>query len=767
MTLSRRTGCICGLGLLLCGLLLHLVSLPPTLEDLDSVNFALGVRDFDVARHQPHPPGYPAYIALAKSATAALRAVGVAAPEVAGLAVLSALGWAGLGVALFLFFRGLDKNARVSAVGTALTLSSPLCWFAAVRPLSDIVGLLLAVAALAALVAGMRSRWDAEHTTAIERTLLLGGFLAGVAVGFRSQATFLVMPLLAWAVLAPSRRVPLRTRALAVAACAAGILAWVAPLIVASGGPSAYLAALGAQADEDLTGVVMLWTHRNARTAVQALLHSFVRPWDAPLLAGIVAGLAAGGAVLLAARRSRAAALLAVAFAPYAVFHLLFQETVTIRYALPLVPPVAYLAAVAIAAGGARPAAAITAALCVACLWLAVPATLAFARVPSPIFGLLSEVRLFEQRGASPVVAMHRRVFTESRRARLWAGDLPGSPAAPPRDYEWLELTRRWRDGHQGDTWFLADPSRTDLALIDAAQRRTREYRWPFRGAVYVGGTRPNEVDWHIYHRPGWFLEQGWALTPEVAGIAEREGGGPDRRPSIGWIRRRSAAAVMTIGGRHLGAPGDPPVRIVGTIDGRPALSFEARPGFFLQFVDLPDGTLAGADGYARLEIRAEASGGGAPARTALEQFNLQPADVVQFGFDDGWYEPEHNPSPAGASSRPLSQSWRWASERAVVRVHNAGHPVTVRAMIDSPLRYFADPPRVRLLAGDRVLAEIQPSSDFTLEADVPVDALRAARGRLTIETDRAYVAGEREGTADARRLALRVFSMVVRRQSS
>ncbi len=33
-----------------------------------------------------------------------------------------------------------------------------------------------------------------------------------------------------------------------------------------------------------------------------------------------------------------------VAFAPYAVFHLLFQETVTTRYALPLVPALAYLA---------------------------------------------------------------------------------------------------------------------------------------------------------------------------------------------------------------------------------------------------------------------------------------------------------------------------------------------------------------------------------------------------------------------------------------
>ena len=54
-------------------LLAHLFSLPPTLEDIDSVNFALGVQDFDVARHQPHPPGYPVYIGLAKVSTAVVE----------------------------------------------------------------------------------------------------------------------------------------------------------------------------------------------------------------------------------------------------------------------------------------------------------------------------------------------------------------------------------------------------------------------------------------------------------------------------------------------------------------------------------------------------------------------------------------------------------------------------------------------------------------------------------------------------------------------
>ena len=40
-------------------LALHLPWLPSWLEDLDSFNFALGLRHFDVAQHQPHPPGYP------------------------------------------------------------------------------------------------------------------------------------------------------------------------------------------------------------------------------------------------------------------------------------------------------------------------------------------------------------------------------------------------------------------------------------------------------------------------------------------------------------------------------------------------------------------------------------------------------------------------------------------------------------------------------------------------------------------------------------
>ena len=73
--------------------LAHVAYLPATLEDIDSVNFALGIRDFDVAKHRPHPPGYPVYIALGKTAVAAARPFSGRASESAiearTLAVLS------------------------------------------------------------------------------------------------------------------------------------------------------------------------------------------------------------------------------------------------------------------------------------------------------------------------------------------------------------------------------------------------------------------------------------------------------------------------------------------------------------------------------------------------------------------------------------------------------------------------------------------------------------------------------------------------------
>src|SRR5262249_44150085 len=99
----------------------------------------------------------------------------------------------------------------------------------------------------------------------------------------------------------------------------------------------------------------------------------------------------------------------------------------------------------------------------------------------------------------------------------------PRLPSPPRR--EWLELARYWRDGHVAPLWFLADPRRSDLALIDPQSRGDHvDFAWTFSSLSQMGGMRPAAVSWYRMRPPGWFAEEGWALTPETAGMARLAG---------------------------------------------------------------------------------------------------------------------------------------------------------------------------------------------------------------------------------------------------
>jgi hypothetical protein len=729
-------------------LLAHLAALPPALDDIDAINFALGVRDFDVALHQPHPPGYPLFIALGKLSTPVLRAAGVPSPETRGLAVWSALGGSILLLLVFGLWRTLDGDPWRAAIAAVIAAASPLFWFTSLRPLSDVSGLCVAITALVMIVRALPAEWTAGEAPS-PRALLIGAFLAGLAIGFRSQTVVLTAPLLAVVLLTPWSRLALRVRIGSLLAGAAGVALWAFPLVLASGGLSGYFAALGSQAGEDFSGVVMLWTNRTVPVAALALLNTFVLPWESPVLAGVVLALAAGGLLLLVVRAPRRLGLLAMMFGPYALFHLVFQETVTVRYALPLVLPIAYLISIPLTRARPVVCAVASTALVIFMLWLAVPAGSAYARTSSPIFKVLDDM------AASPepasVVGMHRRVWSESRRARRWSGEPPGHMLSAPRDYEWLELTRAWRAHDTSLTWFVADPRRTDLALIDPGSRQVISYRWPFSRQTYVGGARPDELELVTIRSPGWFLEQGWAITPEVAGIAERDGWGPHRRPSVGWIRRRASECTMMIGGRHLGGASDPPVRFHVALDDRPVLTFDVTPGFFLRFESLPSGVLDGAGPFAKLSVTADTASGGAVPRVAIEQFDVQAPDASEVGFDEGWYEPEYNPQ--------TGRSWRWMSERATLAVHGSGD-LRLTIAGESPLRYFARPSRLTVSVAGETVAVLELSRDFASDVHIPAPLLAKGNGRIVLASDQMFIPGDREGTGDRRHLAVRIYSV-------
>src|ERR1700751_1116200 len=121
MNLPRSAGAV----LIVVFLPAHFVLPPGKLEDLDSINFALGVRQFDVAKHQPHPPGYPVFIALSKVSTSVLRAAGVEAVAPRGLAIWSAIGGALALPALFAFFRRLEGRTSLAWCAPAVVGCAP------------------------------------------------------------------------------------------------------------------------------------------------------------------------------------------------------------------------------------------------------------------------------------------------------------------------------------------------------------------------------------------------------------------------------------------------------------------------------------------------------------------------------------------------------------------------------------------------------------------------------------------------------------------
>lgn len=714
----------------------HLPFLPTSLVDLDSINFALGVRHFDVANHQPHPPGYPVFIAAAKLTRL------VVPSEAVALALLSTLAGALSVVALFALFRVIDpgpRKDRWSLAATVVTVTAPLYWLTAARPLSDMPGLAAALAAQAVTL-------SATNGTGIA----LAGFLAAFAVGLRSQVVWLTVPLLILTIARLPAPVRLRVAANTAGAFTVGALAWALPLAVLSGGVQAYWRALLNQGTEDLTGVRMLWTTPTLQQGVLALDRVFIAPWAITLVAAIVIVFAARGAVRLFRVAPASLVTLAVAFAPYVVFDLLFQETATTRYSLPILPPIAYLAVRA----GSRLERGWTAALAllaVVNLGTAAPTLLAYSRSEPPVTRLLADMRehaAVSPPESAPVLAMHQR---EDRPLAWVAERLPpfsGRLPAPPK-HEWLEMVKYWNDGGQADVWFVANPLRTDLALIDHASRHATPYRWTLPHRALVGGTRPDAMDWHRIRLPGWYLGEGWALTPETAGVAAGDARGPGRAPIRGWIRRRPEATTLMVGGRNLSAAG-PAARIVVAIDGRTVDATTVAPGFFLRMLTLPAGSLDGSSVYAPITVSAD------QPMVAIEQFDVQSADRLVFGFGDGWHEREYNPT--------TGRQWHWTSDRATLRVHGVHRPLVLRLVGDPPSVMFSKPSLVKISAGGHEVASETLFARFDLQVRIPAELVADDDSTITIETDQVVVPGEQNPRSpDRRRLGLQVFECDLR----
>ena len=717
----------------------HLPSLAPSLEDIDSINFALGLRDFDPARHQPHPPGSPVYIAIGRLLLAivdGLTALSQTSAEALTLSLLSAVAGAVVIVMAAAVFRELVSGQRGLTWGVALLAACPLFWLSGLRPMSDMPGL---AASLTAQLLILQGRSDPSR-------LVWGALAAGLAAGIRVQTLCLTLPLLVLALVRQRRAGVIWLLTRPVAAIAIGGLMWAVPLVADSGGVAGYLRALGTQAGEDFAWVNMLWLEPTPRRLAFALYETLVLPWGSIPLASVVLVATAVGGLVMVVRERVSLAMLIVAFGPYLAFHLLLQETITVRYALPTLPLVAGLAWRGFQVAG-RFAPAVAAPVVAAALVVSIPVGYAYGREEHPAFAAIAAARERAAQGGPAAMFAHYSLW---RALQADPGTLP--LVEPRRQYEWLGPVEYWKGGGTGPIWFLADPRRTDLALIDpAALQDVTHYRWAVADRPELSGSRPLGADWYRISPPRWFAGEGWALTPETGGLAQAAATGPDHRPIEAWVRRGPGPVHLVVGGRHLGEPGDPPAELELTLDGvvrdRWSLAVEERN--FLRFLEISDGITPGP-GYGRLTISSRSEADDARrALVAVRQFDIQPATRLLYGFGEGWHEQEFDPM--------RGRTWRWTSERSVLRITGATGDVKIVLSGESPLRYYDQPPLVKVTAAERTVAQFRPAADFDWTVTVPYEDVQRAGGAIAIETDPVYLPGPAEGTADARRLGLRL----------
>ena len=338
-----------------------------------------------------------------------------------------------------------------------------------------------------------------------------------------------------------------------------------------------------------------------------------------------------------------------------------------------------------------------------------------------------------------------------------WIGDALPAVAqtlpAPPQ-HEWLEAVKYWNGGGRAPVWFVVDPLRTSIDLVQHGD--PRRFRWAVPYPVLLSGARPNEMDWYRVDRPEWYVGEGWALTPEAAGVADADRRGPSRAPIDGWIRgvgvvwRHADDRRAQLRSDAAAAPDGPPRRPSwsSTTPWRRA---------FLRFVSLP---LLSATPRSRAYDASRRCERRPAARVAIEQFDVSATRPL-VGFGDGWHEQEFNPR--------TGLRWRWLSERGELRSSwnrriaerdplHPEHPLALHLEGESPRKYFSRGSRL-------VVRSARSTSLVDRRVERRLLARRADRRRRATRSCsrpiRSIVPAERSRrSADRRHLGLRMFKV-------
>lgn len=200
------------------------------LVNWDAVNFALGINSFDLATHQPHPPGYLGWVGIGRVAT------WITSDPNAAMTLLSAVAGA-IATSLVYYLARRFVGRRASTVVALLFSTAPLVWYYSVVALSYMTTGAVALALLLALLRAVQDR--------SRRALLVASVLLPLIGALRPTDQAMLFP--AWAIVVFTFGWSTRLRATALMGTLS--LLWVVPLLWISGGPGAFAGQGSAVAD--------------------------------------------------------------------------------------------------------------------------------------------------------------------------------------------------------------------------------------------------------------------------------------------------------------------------------------------------------------------------------------------------------------------------------------------------------------------------------------------------------------------------------------
>ena len=267
--------------------------------DWDEILFLMGLQDYDVALHHPHPPGFPLYVLSARL----LVAIGI--DEFRALQSLNVVAGMLAVPAMAFVCRELRFRFDVSIAAAVIFAFLPNVWFFGGTAFSDVVSIVLAVAACGLLLRGARDG----------RSLVAGAVVLAVATGFRPQNLLVGMVPALLATWQQVRRRRFGTVASAIACGVVIVIASYAGAVAATGEWYRYRDALVAH--QQYLGAVDSFRSPIRPPLYQVFDDFFIRPFRFPV-ANVVTSLLAAMALIVAARRGRWPALLATAtFGPF------------------------------------------------------------------------------------------------------------------------------------------------------------------------------------------------------------------------------------------------------------------------------------------------------------------------------------------------------------------------------------------------------------------------------------------------------------------